>query len=435
MGDAESDVGESSHRTIAGSTAAKDAVAHGTSERYSSGQVTGNQRRGNQPALTKRHDIQVLRGIAVALVVAAHAGITWLAGGYIGVDVFFVVSGYVITRAMLEAPDRTLKSRLADFYRRRIVRLVPAATVVLTTTLLASAWLLGPQMDARLPSDARWAALFSANVNLINGRVNYFMPGVDPSPVIHFWSLGVEEQFYLLYPLLLLIPIALLPRRFGKVSALMVLGIAVAASALWSATSTSMNPVVAYYSPFTRFWELGLGGMVALLPVIQMPNRMRQLLIAAAFIVIAAAAVTFDDTTSVPGVAAWLPCGAAAVCVHLGDGTAPTSAGVMTRPLAALGDISYSVYLWHFVWLLLPLQVIAVSHPQLVGTIPIPAATIGAVFGAIVCGWLSYRWIENPIRHARLLKDDGVSAALLLVCCVLVVWNVSIYVQSHTLGA
>ncbi|MEY5145182.1 MAG: hypothetical protein RL745_551 [Actinomycetota bacterium] len=370
----------------------------------------------------RRVDIQALRGLAVLLVIAAHAGAPGLAGGYIGVDVFFVVSGYVITQALMRTFHEGLFRGLGRFYRQRIARLLPAATLVLCCTLLASVWVLGPQMDPRLPVDARWASLFAENFNLINGRIDYFLPGVDPSPVLHFWSLAVEEQFYLVYPLMILIPLALLRPKNAKPVAVALLLVAVAMSAVWSAVSTNADPTVAYYSPLTRFWELGLGGLVALAPVVRLPNVIRTAAQAATVAGIVALAAIFDAQSKVPGIAAWGPCAATAVCVYVGAEEAHPQRWVPTKPLAAIGDISYSLYLWHFAWLLLPLQMFTSAPPASIAAI--------AVTGTLACAWLSYRYVEEPVRRSPKLRNDSVSAALMVTCCVLLVWNASIYAQA-----
>ncbi|HTW97748.1 MAG TPA: acyltransferase, partial [Acidimicrobiales bacterium] len=148
-----------------------------------------------------RRDIQGLRGLAVLLVIADHANLPGFAGGYIGVDVFFVVSGYVITELLLREAGKGLGTGLADFYTRRVRRIVPAATVTLVATVLVAWITLGTRLDPNLPGDVRWASLFAANFRFIETGSNYFVPGIFPSLITQFWSLGVEEQFYLCFPL------------------------------------------------------------------------------------------------------------------------------------------------------------------------------------------------------------------------------------------
>src|SRR5579875_2799998 len=211
-----------------------------------------------------RPDIQGLRAVAVLLVIADHAGIPGFGGGYVGVDVLFVISGYVITRLLLRETDKGLRRGLADFYARRVRRIVPAATATLVGTVLAAGLLLGPRMNPDLPGDVRWASLFAANLRLMRTGSNYFVPGIQPSLVTQFWSLAVEEQFYLVYPLLVFVAAAVAGRHRRRVLASALL-VAVAASGWWSVHLSLTRPALAYYSPFTRFWELGVGCLLAVL--------------------------------------------------------------------------------------------------------------------------------------------------------------------------
>jgi peptidoglycan/LPS O-acetylase OafA/YrhL len=211
----------------------------------------------------RRRDIQGLRALAVVLVIADHAGAPGFSGGFVGVDVFFVISGYVITQLLLREAPKGARRGLADFYSRRIRRIVPAATATLVVTIVAAELLLGARLNPLLPGDVRWASLFAANVRFISTGSNYFVPGMHPSLVTHFWSLAVEEQFYIVWPVVVFSIARLVDPRYWHraLAATLIAGIAV--SAWWSIHLSAGNPVVAYYSPFTRFWELGLGCLLA----------------------------------------------------------------------------------------------------------------------------------------------------------------------------
>ena len=376
---------------------------------------------GHEPSFF-RPDIQGMRALAVVLVILAHAEVPGFDGGYVGVDVFFVISGYVITGLLLRQPDGPIRRNLAHFYSRRIRRIVPAATLALVGTVAAAYWLLGANFNTQLLGDVRWAALFSANFRLINTGSNYFIPGIAPSLVTHFWSLAVEEQFYLVYPLALFSLTWLAPSRHRTRKLGLFLVAAIVCSAWWSYHLTIYNPVSAYYSPFTRFWEIALGALVSLAPA-AWAKRTPQLNSAAAlvaFVVILVAAVRLNDHSVYPGVLAWWPCAATAVLLYTGQASSGGGVNWLSyRPCRYVGDISYSLYLWHFVWLMLPLQMV---HP------PNSAFKVVELAGAVACAVASYHLVENPIRRSRQLDRDGWSVVLLLVVCLAISWDASLVV-------
>jgi peptidoglycan/LPS O-acetylase OafA/YrhL len=371
-----------------------------------------------------RPDIQGLRAVAVVLVVLAHARVPGLEGGYIGVDVFFVISGFVITGLLMRQPPRNVRRNLGHFYARRIRRIVPAATVVLVWTVVAAHVELGVNFDPKLLGDVRWAAFFSANFRLINTSSNYFIPGVAPSLVTHYWSLAVEEQFYLFFPLVVfsLTWLAPLRHRVNALGAFLLAGIV--ASAWWSFHLTPISPISAYYSPFTRFWEIGLGGLVAVLPSAwaQRTSRANALFAWIAAVVLALAVLRLNTTSVYPGVMAWWPCAATAVLLWTGQasGERGPAMWLATRPMRYVGDVSYSLYLWHFAWLMLPLQMV---HPP-----TSPLVRVLEVAGAFVCAVASYHLLENPIRRSPRLDRDGLAVAMLLVVCLALSWDATVLI-------
>ncbi len=373
---------------------------------------------------TFRPDIQGLRAIAVILVILAHASVPGFEGGYIGVDVFFVISGFVITSLLRRQPERRVRYNLAYFYARRIRRIVPAATLTLVSTTFAAYFLLGTNFVPQLLGDVRWASLFSANFRLIRTGSNYFIPGIAPSLVTHFWSLAVEEQFYLFFPLVVFSIAVLVPRRSRATSLGLFLIAAIVASSWYSWHLTPISPTVAYYSPFTRFWEIALGGLVALLPGAwaRRTPYLNTLLGLVALAVLAAAVWRLNTMSVYPGVLAWWPCGATAVLLWSGQASAP--GGVATwlswRPLRYVGDISYSLYLWHYVWLMLPLQMVRPPTSSW--------ARVIEIAGAFACAAISYHLLENPIRHSKRLDRDGVAVVLLLLICVGLSWDSTLLV-------
>jgi peptidoglycan/LPS O-acetylase OafA/YrhL len=371
-----------------------------------------------------RPDIQGLRAIAVILVILDHARVPGLEGGYIGVDVFFVISGFVITNLLRRQPGDNVRGNLVYFYGRRIRRIVPAATLVLVTTVVASYFLLGVNFNRQLFGDVRWASLFSMNFRLINTGSNYFIPGIFPSLVTHYWSLAVEEQFYLIFPLVVFSLTLMTPlrRRAGALGSLLV--VAIVASAWWSWHLTPISPTAAYYSPFTRFWEIALGGLVTLLPGAWAKRApvFNALLGTVAFVGLGLAVWKLNAQSVYPGVLAWWPCATAAVLLWSGQesATGGPASWLAWRPLRYIGDISYGLYLWHYVWLLLPLQM--VHPPTSQWARPIEVA------GAFVCAVLSYHVLENPIRRSKRLDRDGIAVVLLLLLCVGLSWDSTLLV-------
>ncbi|BCY14527.1 acyltransferase family protein [Actinoplanes sp. L3-i22] len=326
------------------------------------------------PPKNFRPDIEGLRAVAVLLVVLGHAGAPWLAGGYVGVDVFFVISGFLITSLLLrEAAGGGISIR--RFYARRALRLLPAAALVLVTTLVAARlWLPAIRMG-ELARDAMSAAGYVANLRFAVTGTDYLNADAPPSPFQHFWSLAVEEQFYLVWPLLLL-----LPKRKPLLVAL------VLASFTAGVLETARSAPWAYFGPHARAWELGVGALLAVFGV----RRESRLLGGAGLVAILAAALVFDDSTSYPGIYALLPvAGTAAVLV---GGFRPLGAG----PLQAVGRLSYGWYLWHWPLLLIAPAALGVDSS-------LPLALLLSVL-ALGLAWATYHLVENPLRHSRRLR-------------------------------
>lgn len=371
-----------------------------------------------------RPDIQGLRAVAVLLVIAAHAKFSGFEGGFVGVDIFFVISGYVITSLLMRQPSRSLLQNLRTFYIRRILRIVPAATLVLVTTVFASFFILRDYFDETILDDVRWATFFSANFRLIDVSADYFMSGAQSSLITHFWSLAVEEQFYFIFPLIVF-ALTYVSREETRTKVLQgFLLAAVAASALWSWHLTPLNQVVAYYSPLTRFWELALGGLVATIPVGLFSRKITAFASLFSFIGLGISVLLINEQVPFPGVAAWGPCGMAAVLIYTGraESRGGPSRWLASRPLTYIGDISYSLYLWHFLWLMLPLQLEFPPEGWYVKPL--------LIAGAFVCAMASYHLMENPIRHSRRLTRDGIATAILLVVCLVVSYDSTLIVEN-----
>jgi peptidoglycan/LPS O-acetylase OafA/YrhL len=351
-----------------------------------------------EPSRRFRADIEGLRAVAVALVLLFHAEVPGFAGGYVGVDVFFVLSGYLITRLLLRERELTGTIRLGEFYGRRLRRLLPAAGLVIVATLVASRFLLPPLMVAPTATDGLWAAGWLANVRFIQVGLDYLAGGGAESPLLHYWSLAVEEQFYLLWPALILLVASWrgrsVERRVGWT-----LGVVVAASFVASVWLTRSNAVLAYYALHTRAWEFGIGAALSLAVVrgIAIPARARAALSWAGLAAIVGAGVTYTLATPFPGWTALLPVLGTAAVIVAGDRGDEVGAGrvLRLRPLQVTGRLSYSLYLWH--WPVLVLGGHAVGR-GLAGS-----ERAGLLALSAVLAWWTYRLVEDPIRRMRFL--------------------------------
>ena len=348
-----------------------------------------------------RRDIQGLRAVAVLSVVLAHAGVSGLSGGFVGVDVFFVISGFLIT-GLLVAGMRSGHRALRDFFARRARRILPAATAVVLATVSAAAILLNPVRASDAFWDGIWASAFLANVKFAKEGTDYFAIGTPPSLLQHFWSLAVEEQFYLGWPLLIALVLVGFRWRARRLrcstqTLFWVLVVVSLASFAFCLSYTQRSPTGASFSTPARIWELGIGGLLALqVPALaKLPAGLRTVASWAGLLAITVAVVTFDAATLYPGKAALLPVLGAALI--LGGGVGGPSGGVEAvlgrQPLRWIGDVSYSLYLWH--WPVLQIAEQRSGHPL---SMLVKAELIVA---AIALAGLSYRFIENPIRNAQ----------------------------------
>lgn len=371
------------------------------------------------PESSYRADIQGLRAVAVVLVVLNHAGLTFLGGGYIGVDVFFVVSGFLITGLLLRDFAERGRIRFLNFYSRRARRILPAAALTLVATDIAAQLLLNYVRARTAIEDSIWAAFFAANIRFERIGADYFASTAPPSPIQHFWSLAVEEQFYLVWPALLALLLASavwLARRRGRsvVSIWPVgagLSVIIGVGLLWAITQTKYAPVDAYFSAFTRAWELGCGAILAIAAgtVARIPERVRATLSWLGLAGILLAAVWFSGTTPFPGVAAILPVGSTVLVVAGGTGAVSRiGAGALLglRPFRIVGDASYSFYLWHW-----PFLIIAGGYSLAPLT---TVAKLGLVVAAFLAAVGTYYAYENPIRRARNLWGRRGRGALVL---------------------
>ncbi|MBY0612831.1 MAG: acyltransferase [Beijerinckiaceae bacterium] len=355
-------------------------------------------------ALTYRADIDGLRAIAVGAVVAFHAEINFIHGGYVGVDVFFVISGYLITSILLVDLQAFGSLRLADFYRRRLSRILPALFVVLVATACLSLRYFYPDEIIAFSQSLIGAALSAANVYFY-ATAGYFDEAAAAKPLLHTWSLGVEEQFYLVMPFVLATFWKFAPTRLP-----LALGLTSLASFALCLAMTPLDRSAAFYLLPFRAWELGLGAALAA----AMPGRTTPLaspLLAAALCLagitaILLAVLAYDETTPFPGYAALLPCLGAAAIILAGATPNPVSRALGCLPMRGIGLVSYSLYLWHW-----PLLVFQRQNAIVFGDSAHLSAKLGIVAIALLLAIVTYWLVERPMRRASRSVGFGLVAA------------------------
>ena len=373
-----------------------------------------------------RTDIQGLRAVAVSLVVIYHLVPSSLTGGFIGVDVFFVISGFLITLHLMQRPPSGGRD-LARFWGRRVRRLLPASLLVLATTLVFSRLIAPETQWGNTASQARAATLYVVNWLLARDSVDYLAAENAPSPVQHFWSLSVEEQFYFVWPILILGMVLLARRRRWNrdVAVLGGLAVLVVTSLGYSIWETSHNPAAAYFVTPTRMWELGIGGLLAVMVAVRqrrglprlLPEGPRVALAWVGFAAIAWTAWTYTGGTPFPGWQALVPVVGTALVIGAHSPMTRLSPGPLlaVRPMQWLGDVSYSVYLWH--WQLI------VLIPQLRSHEADALDRVAALVLTLVLAWLTKKYVEDrfrtpqwgiPLRKPFLLGAAGMVVVIAL---------------------
>ena len=354
-----------------------------------------------------RRDVQAMRALAVGGVVLNHLWPGRLTGGYVGVDVFFVISGYLISLHLLKELAETGRIGLVAFYGRRARRLLPAALLVIVASLALMVAVVPSTVWDRNVGEAIASTLYVENFQLVRLAVDYQAHDEAASAFQHYWSLSVEEQFYLAWPALFLGFVALgRVRRHRRPAGLRAVGagvvVVVLASAVAAVVQTAASPTAAYFLTWTRAWEFGAGALVAVLarsrggrPVLATPAA--GALAVLGWGAMAVAMVAFDGGTTVPGAPALVPVlGAAAVLVAGEARTrAPLDPLTSLGPVQWLGDISYSVYLWH--WPLLVLLPYALGRHGLAARLTVLAATV-------LLAWLTRRFVEQAAQRSSFLR-------------------------------
>jgi peptidoglycan/LPS O-acetylase OafA/YrhL len=346
-----------------------------------------------------RPDIDGLRAVAVLAVVLYHAGIPGFSGGFVGVDIFFVISGFLITGIAwpeMEGGEFSLQ----DFYIRRIKRIFPALFALLFASSIAAVILLVPEDLTRFGQSANSTILFSANFHWLK-NTNYFDAPARENPLLHTWSLSVEEQFYAVWPLVLL----LLSRSRSRKKLLYVIAGLALISLVLGEARLSGHPKDSFYFPWCRAWELLAGASLAVSPSFLRPGRLATALAGLGFLAIASAVAFYEPSMRFPGLTAVLPCAGAGLIIAAGSLRNPVSRILASGPARHVGLVSYSLYLVH--WPLFSFAHIYVSQELSLGL------RLSLVLASLALASASWRFIEMPARKAELpnIKVFGTAAA------------------------
>ena len=376
---------------------------------------------GREPAARGgfRPDVEGLRSVAILPVVAYHAALfaglaagvpvlSWVVsamgrvtGGFLGVDVFFVISGFLITGLLVRETDSGNRIRFGRFYARRARRILPAASLTLVVTVAAAYLILPAARAASTAVDAVWAALFNADIHFAVTGVDYLGVATDPSPVLHFWSLNDEEKFYALWPAVMAAA-ALLSVRLRRAAsrptmfaALLALGLA---SLWWSQRLVRAGDPSAYFSAPSRAFELAAGGLLAIAwPAVErLPRTVRNFGAFAGIAVVLTSMMTYTTLTPFPGVWA-LPVVIGTVLALAGHPSGGVARALSIRPARWVGRVSYSLYLWHW-----PVLVLAAAAA---GGHLAPAPLLAWVAVAFLLAWASWRFVEQPPQRAAVLRS------------------------------
>ena len=363
-----------------------------------------------------RRDIEGLRAIAVTLVLLYHLGVPGFDGGYVGVDVFFVVSGFLITSTLLSDTERRGRLSLSNFYARRARRLLPISAVVLVATAIASAIILEPGRMHNVGIDTLAAGLFSSNWVFAGRATDYLQSAAAPSPLQHYWSLSLEEQFYVVWPLLLMFG-SLIDRRLRKAWTVPVtIALITIGSFVASVLLTSSEPGTSYFGLHTRAWELGLG---ALLAVASRRMDFSKVRLAAPIGIMAIAAIIFSGATyaapiDFPGWVAALPVVATGALIVVGRREENITARALGNPVFHfIGARSYSLYLWHW-------PVIILFEAKVSGSLSV-AQKLLAVLISLALTEIGYRLVENPVRYSSTLSRSRLRTFAVGVVAIVIV--------------
>lgn len=337
-----------------------------------------------------RKDIDGLRAVAVLPALFFHAGFSGFAGGYVGIEIFFVVSGYLITNIILSEQSKQRFS-LADFYERRARRILPALSVVLLVTSIFAFLLMPAYLLKWYSQSLVYVSTFASNIYFFY-TTGYFSPAAGEKPLLHMWSLAVEEQYYFIYPIFILL-FTKYAKKYLSISVFLV----ALASLIFAHTLALLGEDQAnYYHTFSRTWELLFGAVIAFWSIDKKyayPRYLREIMCALGFLMIAYAVVFFDQYTLYPSLLTLVPVLGTCFIIVFGHSTIGVSRALSFRPVVLIGLMSYSIYLWHH-------PIYAFLRLKTVGD-PSFESFVIAVFLSIFLGYLTWRFVETPFRNKK----------------------------------
>lgn len=342
-------------------------------------------------SIAYRPDIDGLRAIAVLLVIFNHLGWSLFSGGYIGVDIFFVISGYLIT-IILTREIQSQQFSIARFYKKRVVRLAPAYFTVLSVASVVAWQVMLPGELTEYFESVMYATLLLANIYMRKEVGDYFSPNVENVPLLHLWSLGVEEQFYIFWPLVLWMFFAKSSRKYLW----LMISISIVVLLAYAQLKLIQNPAKAYYSMPVRAFELLLGALITCLPQPKLSKKLLQGFVWVGVIVLFIAAIYFDKHTPFPGLMALIPCLATAIVIYLGQSVPSSNLLLSNRLSTWVGKISYPLYLWH--WPIIVLFGIYMLPLNLEYQIII-------VLLSMLLAYLTYALVEKPLKRFVMAKN------------------------------
>jgi peptidoglycan/LPS O-acetylase OafA/YrhL len=366
-----------------------------------------------------RFDIEALRAFAVTIVVLFHAGLLSIPGGFIGVDVFFVISGYLIIGALYREYITEGRIMILDFWGRRARRLLPASSIVLLTSIVLAYFVSGASTLRDIQYDIVAAATYLANFRFAATGSDYWAPEYI-SPALHFWSLSVEEQFYIVVPIAVLLAHMILwkvPVRFMRHGFITLVWMTLLASFAYAIHLVSENPIAGYYQTLGRAWEFAAGGLVAV-SAIKLPAKTinRHRMIFAGWIGLGLSAIFINDSLSYPGVSTVIPVGLTAFLLWLGTGSRSIAAVELADSkthklrvvIAEIGTHSYSIYLWHWpvLWFIAAIWGGENKNPNALNTY---LAALGILI-TLILSYLTKRFVEDPIRFRRDLIASSIAS-------------------------
>jgi peptidoglycan/LPS O-acetylase OafA/YrhL len=363
-----------------------------------------------------RPDIQGLRAVAVLLVVLYHADVPGVWGGYVGVDVFFVISGYLITGQLVAEAVKAGRISLTQFYLKRVRRLLPSAVVVIVVTLLVARVFAPPLFSLSLSVDGIFAGLYVLNYRLAAEGINYQNAGAAPSAFQHFWSLGVEEQFYVFWPLLIITAMVLTRRWWRDLLPALFLTV-IAVSLYISEFLLASDAPMSYFSVQSRAWEFGVGALLSLASglLARLRPAVRGLLLCAGLGLIVFTGVFYNAATQFPGVHAVAPVAATTLVIAAGCGTPLRAEALLgNRLMQWLGQMSYPWYLWHWPVLILAPYI----WPRLTFSWP---ANLGLCAFSLALAAATYYGLEIPLRRPKFRRAVWATAGVALMAVVVTV--------------